>query len=67
MSQRELSRRTGLARETIRRCERGQGATHLATAKLIANELGLPLGALFGTSAADRSEALEALREAAER
>jgi transcriptional regulator with XRE-family HTH domain len=67
MSQRELARRTGLSRETVARAERGQGAITVATARRLAGELGVGLGALFGTSASDRSDAMEALREASRR
>jgi transcriptional regulator with XRE-family HTH domain len=61
ISQRELSRRTGLSRETVARIERGQGSPTIATAQRIADQLGVSIGLLFGTQAADRVAAVRAL------
>jgi transcriptional regulator with XRE-family HTH domain len=62
ISQRELSRRTGLARETVARIERGRGSPTIATAQRIADQLGVSIAVLFGRHADDRMAALEALR-----
>jgi putative transcriptional regulator len=67
VSQRQFAARVGLNRRTVARVESGVGAPTLRTAKRIAAGLDMPLGALFGASPDDRSDALDALREASRR
>lgn len=46
MTETELSERTGVSRQTINRIEAGQMATRFATARKIAEALGVPPSAL---------------------